>query len=159
MRQWTYQYCSQLAYFQVPGKYTPALRSKNTTDKYWLDYCKRIFGTEMKPQTEAWNMRYGGKNPAVTRVIYTNGEEDPWKWASVLPGHPNKDILPIEIKCTNCAHCVDLHADSVDDAPELKDARALIITTIKDWIAQEKVAINNGVPKAKRERYVTLPVQ
>ena len=55
-------------------------------------------------------MRYGGKTPAVTNVIYTNGEEDPWKWASILKT-TNPDITPIEIKCNDCAHCIDLHAD------------------------------------------------
>ena len=89
----------------------------------------------MKPTTEAWNMRYGGKEPAVTKVIYTNGEEDPWKWASILPGHSNKDLLPIEMKCANCAHCIDLHADLKSDPQEVTDARALVMTTIKGWIA------------------------
>jgi len=70
----------------------------------------------MKPATESWNMRYGGKTPSVSNVIFTNGEEDPWKWASILPGQTtNKDILPIEIKCADCGHCIDLHADLPDD--------------------------------------------
>lgn len=159
MRQWTYQYCSQLAYFQIPGKYTKPLRSANTTDKYWLDYCKRIYGKEIVPNTEAWNMRYGGKNPAVTRVIYTNGEEDPWKWASVLPGHPNKDLTPIEMKCANCAHCIDLKSDQPTDAPEVTAARAQVMEIIKGWIALEKLAMLQGVPKDQREKFVTLPVQ
>jgi len=73
MRQWTYQYCSQLAYLQTPGKATKPLRSANTTLPYWLDYCAWIYGTKMSPNTESWNMRYGGKNPSVSNVIYTNG--------------------------------------------------------------------------------------
>jgi len=75
----------------------------------------------MQPKTEHWNMRYGGKTPAVSNVIYTNGEEDPWKWASILTTK-NPDITPIEIKCDDCAHCVDLHADSDADPQALIDA-------------------------------------
>ena len=109
------------------------MRSKNTTLPYWLDYCTRIFGTPMKPKTESWNMRYGGKNPVVTKVIFTNGEEDPWKWASILETK-NPDIMPIEIKCDDCAHCIDLHADLETDPPQVTDARNLIITTITQWV-------------------------
>lgn len=47
-------------------------------------------------------------------IVFTNGVEDPWKWASLLE-NKNK-MIAIEIDCTNCAHCVDLYTPKESDA-------------------------------------------
>ena len=105
-------------------------------------------------------MRYGGKYPQVDRVIYTNGEEDPWKWASVLPGDKTRgrEVYPIEIQCTNCAHCVDLKAPSEDpenpDDPALTAAREQIIEIIGGWIQAETTAELQMIPIHNREGFV-----
>lgn len=110
----------------------------------------------MRPTVETWNLRYGGKYPSVSNVIYTNGEEDPWKWASILPQQTtNTKIYPIEMKCDNCAHCIDLHAAQTSDPQEVKDARNQIRDIIKGWIAAEKVAIANQIPVEKRDKYIS----
>lgn len=143
MRQWTYQYCSQLAYFQTPGKDSPPLRSANTTIDDWVTYCHRVFKADIDPNTWHWNMRYGAKKPAITNVIYTNGDEDPWKWASVLEADNLKGegVHPIEIICDDCAHCVDLHNAQESDSENLTNARAKITEIIQGWLAAENKAI------------------
>lgn len=95
----------------------------------WKMYCQEIFDKSLWPDTKHWNMRYGGKHPVVTNVIYTNGDEDPWKHASILKADQggNEKIYPIEIVCDGCAHCVDLRAPSVDDAQTLTDGRTQIL--------------------------------
>jgi hypothetical protein len=69
----------------------------------------------------------GGIQLAASNVILTNGQEDPWKWAGILKRNNTKlDQVAQEIKCADCAHCVELYTPSESDAPELKNARYLV---------------------------------
>ena len=53
-RQWTWQTCTHLGYFQTPGSH-PGMRGPITMD-YWYDFCKRVFGITMKTDDATWNM-------------------------------------------------------------------------------------------------------
>ena len=44
-----------------------------------------FLGTALNPKVDHWNMRFGAKHPRTTRVIYTNGGEDPWRHAAITP--------------------------------------------------------------------------
>jgi hypothetical protein len=59
-------------------------------------------------------------------VIYANGGEDPWRWASAT--HSLGPTQPLVVAdCYECGHCVDLHApNATADAPSLVAARAQI---------------------------------
>jgi hypothetical protein len=84
-RQWTYQYCSELAYFQTPPEdKTRSLRSDTLGLSFWKEYCHRIFDLALDPDTRHYNNIYGGTHPQASRIIFTNGVEDPWKRASIL---------------------------------------------------------------------------
>ena len=43
MRQWNYQYCTELGYFQTQD-FDHYLRSKYMTEEYWDEFCVSIFG-------------------------------------------------------------------------------------------------------------------
>ena len=45
MRQWTYQYCTEFGWFQVPDIEHP-MRSDLIGPDFWPAYCKRVFGPE-----------------------------------------------------------------------------------------------------------------
>lgn len=38
----------------------------------------------MFPDDELANVRFGGNKLNIDNLIMTNGNEDPWKWSSVL---------------------------------------------------------------------------
>lgn len=50
-----------------------------------------------------------------------NGDEDPWKWASVQKSQGN--IIARVANCPDCAHCVELYTPSASDSNELKKIR------------------------------------
>ena len=139
MRQWTYQYCSQLAYFQTPAVDVDPLRPLSMTVSAWETYCQSIFGGNITPETVDWNIRYGGKKPSVTNVIYTNGDEDPWKQASILPSEKqgNDKIYPIEIFYNGSGHCADLRAPQHTDHENMKNAHATIASLVDGWVKDE----------------------
>jgi len=84
-RQWTYQYCSSLAYFNSVGPQSNPLRFKDMDLNYWQTYCEKSFGTKVYPNTVHTNSLYGGVKIAdvASRIIFTNAGDDPWQWAGI----------------------------------------------------------------------------
>lgn len=149
-RQWTYQYCSELGYLQTPAQKYPPLKNKAMTLDFWKNYCTRIFEKNIFPDTHLWNLRYGGKNPAVSKVIYMNGDEDPWKQASILETK-NIFVHTFPLDCDNCAHCVDLRSP-VEGAPKEVDvARKHADRILGRWIRMEKKMESENTPMYERE--------
>lgn len=149
-RQWTYQYCSQLGYLQTPAKKYPPLKNKSMDLDFWKGYCTRAFGRETYPDTKLWNLRYGGKKPAISKVIYMNGDEDPWKPSGITESK-NIFIHAFPLMCDNCAHCVDLRSP-VENAPKEVDiARKKAEKIIGRWIQFEKKYETENVSVEERE--------
>jgi len=105
-RQWWWQTCSQLAYWQVaPEK--DSVRSTIIDLDYFRSLCSNVFGEGTWPDTAAFNDAYGGNKTAATRVLFTNGSQDPWKWASVQSALSATEPA-IVVECHNCGHGVDV---------------------------------------------------
>nr|VVW88914.1 unnamed protein product [Nymphaea colorata] len=64
----------------------------------------------------------------------TNGDEDPWRWASLQKSR--KNIISKVYVCPNCGHCVDLKQPSDSDADTLKAVRAEELANVKKWLAE-----------------------
>lgn len=55
--------------------------------QFYRDFCNNIFGNitpNIFPDDELANVRFGGNKLNIDNLIMTNGNEDPWKWSSVL---------------------------------------------------------------------------
>lgn len=61
-----------------------------------------------------------------------NGDEDPWKWASILEDRGG--IITREADCDDCGHCPELYTPRQDDPPELKRIRSEQFLTVQEWI-------------------------
>ena len=128
MRQWMYQVCTQLGGFQTPSPLHP-MRSLLQGIDYWEAYCERIFdGLDMSvlPAVSQTAGRYGGYNIAGTNILFTNGSEDPWRWATQRKDRPWLNQVTHTTECTNCAHCVDLYTPKPSDPAELEKTRQFI---------------------------------
>jgi hypothetical protein len=137
MRQWVWQTCTHLGYFQTPGK-NKDMRG-NITMPFWYQYCENIYGAKLITDDKTWNMRYGGKNLQTSKTIFTNSKEDPWRHASITKTS-NPNINVIDIDCEGCSHCADLKAKDPKDPPQLTQARLDIIAIMTGWLAEEKMA-------------------
>lgn len=59
----------------------------------------------------------------VSNIVFTNGGEDPWKWASITKNIPPMKAFVAE--CVTCGHCCDLSTpDDERDPIELKYVRS-----------------------------------
>eukprot|EP00252_Welwitschia_mirabilis_P017966 TRINITY_DN40099_c0_g1_i1.p1 TRINITY_DN40099_c0_g1~~TRINITY_DN40099_c0_g1_i1.p1 ORF type:complete len:490 (+),score=73.40 TRINITY_DN40099_c0_g1_i1:106-1575(+) len=104
-RLWWYQVCTEFAYFQVAPK-NDSVRSSRVNEKYHLDLCENVFGTNLIPEVDATNLYYGGTQIAGSKIIFTNGSQDPWRHASKQKS--SKNMPSYLVTCHNCGHGVDL---------------------------------------------------
>ena len=89
-RPWTYQYCTEYGWFQVPSKKNP-MRSEYLDLPYWPAMCERAFpGMNMDKRPKAWanTIDQGGVSIAVNEIFFANGGEDPWRWATQQKSQP-----------------------------------------------------------------------
>lgn len=136
-RQWNYQVCNQFGYFQtapiLPYKST---RSAFLTRKWFYDfYCKGIFGVRSRlPNATLINIKYGGQRAEFDRVIFVNGDLDPWYVLSnsdTVRSTPQVPILLIE----KGSHCNDLTEPSPKDSKSLNSTRDSVSRIVGGWFS------------------------
>lgn len=120
-RQWTYQYCTEFGFYQVPSEKHAMRPEQLLGHDYWVDYCNTLFGVDLK--INRTRSIFSFRHYAGTNTIFTNGNEDPWKWGTEL--HPNGHLgqVQIEANCNNCGHCGDLYTPKNSDPQELVKQR------------------------------------
>ncbi|KMZ68132.1 Serine carboxypeptidase S28 family protein [Zostera marina] len=104
-RLWWYQVCTEVAFFQVAPS-NDSVRSSRIDSQYHLDLCKNVFGEILYPDVNMTNLYYGGTRIAGSKIVFTNGSQDPWRHASKKKS--TKDMPSYIIDCHNCGHGTDL---------------------------------------------------
>uniref|UniRef100_M4DML6 Serine carboxypeptidase S28 family protein n=1 Tax=Brassica campestris TaxID=3711 RepID=M4DML6_BRACM len=104
-RLWWFQTCTEVAYFQVAPA-NDSIRSHQINTEYHLDLCNSLFGKGVYPEVDATNLYYGGDRIAATKIVFTNGSQDPWRHASKQTSSP--DLPSYIVNCHNCGHGSDL---------------------------------------------------
>ncbi len=129
MRQWIWQTCTELGYFQTAPAQKP-LRSPNITVEYHLDVCMRLFGFDAPrmPVVERINEDYGGaSNFTGTNVIFSNGDDDPWRALSVTaPLNPTVPAVLIKGQ----SHCANWLKATKGDSADLLRGRELVASYV-----------------------------
>ncbi|PIA57138.1 hypothetical protein AQUCO_00600106v1 [Aquilegia coerulea] len=146
-RLWWFQVCTEVAYFQVAPS-NDSMRSSKIDARYHLDLCKNVFGQGVYPDVDATNIYYGGTKIAGSKIIFTNGSQDPWRHASKQTSSP--DMPSYIIKCHNCGHGSDLrgcpqsplsiegNAQNCSSPDAVQKVRQQIIDHMDLWISQCK---------------------
>lgn len=132
MRQWLWQSCRQFGWFQVAsGK--GAARSAQIDLAYHEEICRRLYSVKMGKDgalNSQWYLPLF--NPETSRIIFTNGSNDPWSTLSVTEAttQTNRefDLLLME----GAAHCNDLRLAT--NLPSVLQAHADIERTILGWL-------------------------
>lgn len=134
MRQWIWQSCREFGWFQVAngtGKGTS--RSSRIDLAYHEEICQRLYKTSMGEDgalNENWYFPL--LDPATSRIIFTNGSNDPWLRLSLIEGqtqsNPALDLFMME----GAAHCNDLRL--MTSLPSVMMAHAKMEGIIKGWL-------------------------
>ncbi|KAH0631521.1 hypothetical protein JD844_005874, partial [Phrynosoma platyrhinos] len=86
IRAWIFQTCTEFGYFMTCED--PICPFSKLVDlKFQMDVCKDVFGISDRSAQEAvsfTNEYYGADHPKATRVLFVNGDIDPWHALSIL---------------------------------------------------------------------------
>ncbi|KAH9489193.1 hypothetical protein Btru_044461 [Bulinus truncatus] len=134
-RQWTYQTCTEFAFYQSSDDTNQPFGHAFPIE-FWIEQCQDIFGnnfnlTMISDAVKRSNIDYGALGVKITKVLFPNGSIDPWHALGVL-NDLNPEARAIFINGT--AHCANMYPDSPDDPPQLVQARLDIFLQIEDWL-------------------------
>lgn len=136
IRQWNYQCCTEFGFWQSAPKTGLSMRSRFLT-KEWFNafFCSDAhFASPIgPPNTQELNYRHAGKFIGTERIIFTNGDRDPWAQLSLNNPRLSKRDRPV-ILIPNASHATDLFYPDPRDPPGLQAAHQLILATFRQWI-------------------------
>ncbi|KAJ8310043.1 hypothetical protein KUTeg_011908 [Tegillarca granosa] len=136
-RQWTYQTCTEFAYFQSSD-----LPSQPFGHHFPLNFsvqqCMDIFGQKFNEEfiqiaVNRTNINYGGYAMKASKTVFPNGSIDPWHALSFTET-VSPDAPAIYIDGT--AHCANMYPAADTDPPQLTQARQTIQKLIGQWLSE-----------------------
>lgn len=135
LRQYSYQTCTQLGWHHTSDSPNQPFGSSFPLDIFHTA-CEDVFGSVFSNYTahqtsDRLNVAHGGLQPAVTNVVFTHGELDPWRTIGVQ--EDLNDSSPA-IVIAGASQAQDLSALSENDSQELQDAKLRIKAQIQYWI-------------------------
>ena len=140
-RQWTWQTCTEFAFFQTcekdsgcPFKLDPPTMPLSSYQ--WI--CAQVFGVsaeQTKQAVERSNARYGGSTPGGTRILFPSGSVDPWIANSFVsdtfaPTWEPAFVVP------GASHHAWTHPPKDTDTPAVVEAREIIERQVEKWMAE-----------------------
>ncbi|KAK2608502.1 hypothetical protein QQS21_002964 [Conoideocrella luteorostrata] len=151
-RQWTWFTCNEpFEWWQVSSPDdTTGLVSKFLDVNYNYMQCRNYFpregnhtfGLDAGRTSAQVNRKTGGWNVGnTTRLMWVNGEYDPWKPATVSadarPGGPLQSTpdAPVWV-IPKAAHCNDVLTKNADANPEVRKIVDDILATMKKWVGE-----------------------
>jgi len=142
--QWDYLWCDvqmpQETYFEIKGPPNDMFLKMDPINWEKInDHCSKTWGVKQNPSRIT--NRYGSisdiKMGSISRIIFTNGDLDPWSSGGIKKGDfgfiKSRTDLPI-ITIKGGAHHVDLMFSRKDDPAEFKIAREEILSHLRNWL-------------------------
>ncbi|KAI9291230.1 peptidase S28 [Neoconidiobolus thromboides FSU 785] len=131
-RQWFYQSCNEFGYWQVaPPKNFPSLKSRLFDVAFNREsICSAVFGPKgpAYPNINETNKKYKGKSIKFDRLLFVNGELDPWTPLSVT--NSTDKLQSIIIK--GAAHCADIAYPDSSDTQYIAEAKRKVLEFIRN---------------------------
>lgn len=126
-RAWLYQTCNEWGFYQTcpVGSSCPYVQGLHTVDSDY-EMCQQSFNisqSSVDDNIEFANAMYGGKNIQGTRIMYPNGEIDPWSSLGVLES-PNDQEPVLWVK--GASHHFWTHTSLPSDDQYVIQAREAI---------------------------------
>ena len=137
-RSWYYQTCTEWGYYMTcpEGSKCPYVQGlhKLTSD---LEMCARAFDMDKDSVYENIafaNDMYGGDNIQGTRIMYPNGEIDPWRANGVMsPPNDQSPVLYVE----GASHHAWTHEAQGTDTDNVVAAKQAIWDQVTAWLKEE----------------------
>ncbi|XP_064089030.1 putative serine protease K12H4.7 [Macrobrachium nipponense] len=137
-RSWYYQTCTEFGWYQGSDSDEQPFGHRFPLE-FFTQMCQDIYGPSftvefLEEAIKKTNANYGGLTPNVTRVVFVNGNIDPWH-ALGITSDLSSEAPAIFIQGT--AHCANMYPPTSDDLPQLQEARQKIFSLIEQWLSEE----------------------
>jgi len=140
-RSWLWQTCTEFGFYQTCEVDSECPYGKGHHNLSMdLEICARAFGVEMDSVwggVEQSNEQYGGWSIDSSRILFVNGEVDPWSMLSVDLDHGRSAELPT-IWVEGASHHFWTHKVSESDGKNTVGARKAIYGQIIEWLYLEE---------------------
>ncbi|XP_015277190.1 PREDICTED: thymus-specific serine protease, partial [Gekko japonicus] len=133
VRQWIFQTCTEFGYYQTCEDST-CIFSRLMSLLPELDTCQEIFNVSRERVQEAvtfTNEYYGADHPKASRVLFVNGDIDPWHALSVLKNQSRSELA---LLINGTSHCANMMSSSPTDPLPLVQARKRISAQVGEWL-------------------------
>ncbi|XP_001659434.2 putative serine protease K12H4.7 [Aedes aegypti] len=134
-RQALYQMCNEFGWFFTTDSDFQPFGSRVYLELY-SETCRMVFGDWISYEsiyyaTQRANNRFGGNDPRITEVHFTNGAEDPWRMISITSDRNAlalADVIPRELSSS------DLPAISENDSEELQEVKRRVKALMSTYL-------------------------
>eukprot|EP00792_Barthelona_sp_PAP020_P004588 TRINITY_DN2223_c0_g2_i1.p1 TRINITY_DN2223_c0_g2~~TRINITY_DN2223_c0_g2_i1.p1 ORF type:complete len:470 (-),score=96.40 TRINITY_DN2223_c0_g2_i1:62-1450(-) len=134
LKAWLWQSCNEFGFWQVAAD--DGVRSKKIDITWHRKMCKDNFpNIPFNPHINYTNRYYGSLYTGASKIVFTNGDRDPWRALSLTELHKfeeNNNIHSYLIH--NSAHCGDLHDPKPDDNESMKSVRQSAENYMEQWL-------------------------
>ncbi len=135
-----YQTCTEWGFYQTCEKgtqcpYVQGLHKLNTD----FDICKTAYNLDANSvisEVGYTNYVYGGWNIQGSRILFPNGEIDPWHALGVLKSPPNSVAEPV-LWVEGASHHFWTHPSLPTDSAEVNEARQIIWDQVTGWLGMD----------------------
>jgi len=139
-RSWPYQTCTEWAFYQTCefGSRCPFVQGYNNLSNM-IAMCDRLFGItpdQVTAQVAFSNAYYGANMPAGNRIMFPNGNVDPWSGASVLVSPDDNATEPVYMADGASHHAWTHPADTIVQ-PSVAAAKTAVQNQVLAWLAED----------------------
>jgi pimeloyl-ACP methyl ester carboxylesterase len=143
---WGYQTCTEFGFYQTCEVGSRCLYTQGLVLlSDYLDMCSSfgITARKVSENIDYTNEYYGALDPAGSRVLFANGEVDPWRALSIVSS-PSSDLPVLEV--AGASHHAWTHPTAKTDQLSVQLVRRQIKSVVTEWLQvpsmPEKVSEN-----------------
>eukprot|EP00980_Cylindrotheca_fusiformis_P003550 scaffold791_cov115-Cylindrotheca_fusiformis.AAC.8 len=150
-RSWLWQTCTEVGFYQTcEDESCPYAASFHSVDMD-LEICSVVFNvTNVHENVQASLDYYGGLDlDGGSRVLFVNGDVDPWSALGVL--NSTRCSLPAAI-VAGASHHAWTHVVRESDAPEIVQVRKYIYSVVENWLgvrSEEEFDEDKQIPRLR----------
>ncbi|XP_065079525.1 putative serine protease K12H4.7 [Ochlerotatus camptorhynchus] len=142
LRARTYQLCTEFGWFLTADSPDQPFGYR-VTQYFFLNICKAVFGEWLTSEVvvdgvHLTNMHFGGQNPRISNVLFTNGGYDPSRDVSITEYYQagsSAMVIP------GYFHTEDLYSISGYDSPAMLEAKHYVQLFIESWLFEPIVPV------------------
>jgi len=155
---WLYQTCNEFGFYQTctSDSSCPYAKGFHTLDRD-LDLCEKVFNItadEVYANVDASNEFYGGWGIVDPKIIFVNGDVDPWSALAVTEGNPAVSEENFAFWVEGASHHFWTHESLPTDKENVNQAREKIWAKLTDFLTSSSSSSSSSSHDFHRDQFL-----